>query len=250
MKHVIEIVQEIPDACTLDFEAAMISTMQDLGVAQINLCYFHLKQSLLRQLKVRRIFNTFNKSTRFQEAVRDFLSLSFLKPEDALDAAQSHVLPQFQFVGDAPEIEDEEGAKVEVFFKYLHRTYLRECWLGRGKLSGGAFKIEHWSNYAQLVEERSLTNNGAEAVNSALRRETGARSHPQLCKSVRQLQHDVVYTAGLFADIMNGVYIDRNQARFDKKQAENQERLMLAEAYNSEELQKYFQDIKKYTGLF
>ena len=49
---------------------------------------------------------------------------------------------------------------------------------------------------------------------------------------------------------MNGVYIDRNQARFDKKQAENQERLMLAEAYNSEEPQKYFQDIKKYTGLF
>ena len=86
------------------------------------ICIF--QQSLLRQLKVRRIFNTFNKSTRFQEAVRDFLSLSFLKPEDALDAAQSHVLPQFQFVGDAPEIEDEEGAKVEVFFKYLHVSFI------------------------------------------------------------------------------------------------------------------------------
>ena len=46
--------------------------------------------------------------------------------------------------------------------------------------------------------------------------------------------------AGLFQDITSGVNIDRNQARFNKKQAENHERLMTAEAYNSEEPQKYF----------
>ena len=119
MELIIGLVQKTPDTCTLDFEAAMIGTIQNLEV-EINLCYFHLKQSLLRQMKVRRIFQTFNKSSSFQEAVRDFLSLAFLKPDDAVDATQSYVLPQFQFVVQGAEIEDVERAKVDTFFNYIH----------------------------------------------------------------------------------------------------------------------------------
>ena len=101
-----------------------------------------------------------------------------------------------------------------------------------------------------LVEKRSLCNNGAEAINSALRRETGARSHPKLCTSIRQLQRDVEYTAGMFVDITSGINVYRNQNKFDKKQAENSERLTVAKAYNQEEPDQYFLQMKKYTKLF
>ena len=65
-----------------------------------------------------------------------------------------------------------------------------------------------------------------------------------------QLQRDVEYTAGMFADITSGINVDRNQNRFDKKQAENSERLTVAKAFNQEEPEQYFQQMKKYTKLF
>ena len=95
--------------------------------------------------------------------------------------------------------------------------------------------------------ERSLTNNGAEAVNSALRSKTGAWSCPKLC--IRQLQQDVEYTAGMYEDITSGVDVDQNQVRFEKKQAENRERLEIAKAYNAEEPERFFLRMKKYTRL-
>ena len=80
--------------------------------------------------------------------------------------------------------------------------------------------------------------------------EARARSHPKLCTSIRQLQRDSEYTAGMFADITSGINVYRNQNRFDKKQAENSERLTIARAYNQEEPDQYFLQMKKYTKLF
>ena len=54
----------------------------------------------------------------------------------------------------------------------------------------------------------------------------------------------------MFADITSGINVDRNQNRFDKKQAENSERLTVAKAYNHEEPEHYFQQMKKFTKLF
>ena len=54
----------------------------------------------------------------------------------------------------------------------------------------------------------------------------------------------------MFADITSGINVYRNQNRFDKKQAENSERLTIARAYNQEEPDQYFLQMKKYTKLF
>ena len=56
--------------------------------------------------------------------------------------------------------------------------------------------------------------------------------------------------AGVFEDITSGVDVVRNQARFEKKQAENRERLEIAKAYNAKEPERFFLGMKKYTRLF
>ena len=54
----------------------------------------------------------------FQEGVRDFLSLSFMRLEDVASAVQNHVLPQFEFITASLENEDQRH-KVRLFFKYV-----------------------------------------------------------------------------------------------------------------------------------
>ena len=69
-------------------------------------------------MKTRRVFTAFNQSAVFQEGVRDFLSLSFIRLEDVTSAVQNHVLPQFEFITGSLEDEDQRH-KVRLFFKYV-----------------------------------------------------------------------------------------------------------------------------------
>ena len=66
-----------------------------------------------------------------------------------------------------------------------------------------------------LIQERSLTNNGAEAVNSALRRETGARSHPQAV----QKRPPAAARRGIYGRVVPGHH-QRGQRRPDPGQVQ------------------------------
>ena len=101
-----------------------------------------------------------------------------------------------------------------------------------------------------MDSNRLLCNNGAEAANSALRREMGVRSHPQLCTSIRQLQKDCTFNAAKYSDIKSGVDFQRNRARYEKRLDINNKRLELAKAYKEEEANNYFRSIAPLTKLF
>ena len=117
-------------------------------------------------------------------------------------------------------------------------------------MKGPAYRVEDWSNFKLLDTDRSLCNNGAEAANSALRREMGVQSHPRLCTSIRQLQKDSNYNGSKYADIRSGVDFQRNRARYEKRVEINNKRLEKAKAYKEEEANHYFSSIAPLTKLF
>ena len=94
------------------------SPWRQFSLRPMYIFFYILQQSLLRQLKTRRVFNAFNQSTVFQEGVRDFLSLSFLRPEDVPSAVTNHILPQFEFVSASFE-DEEQRHKVQLFLRYV-----------------------------------------------------------------------------------------------------------------------------------
>jgi hypothetical protein len=133
---------------------------------QMKGCNFHHKQAIRSNLQEKGLMVLINNNSKFEYLIKMIYGLAFIPPirvgEILSSVIQDYVKEQKEDVGFQ---EYEEGIKD--FLSYYERT-----WIGAptGSHAGGRkvprYYIESWNKYAEILEDRPITNNTCEGYNS------------------------------------------------------------------------------------
>ena len=149
------LVKKKPNTFISDFEMAFTSAVRDTYMdSNIQGCFFHLKQAVLRQIQTRTLLKRFRENADFRYAVHLFFALAYVPEGFVIDVYKEILKPIFENFAD--------GAKSARVFQ-LSRVHL----LGRGdhkrrKKHGPSFPISDWNYFNQVLKNGPTTNNGAE----------------------------------------------------------------------------------------
>ncbi|CAN7996554.1 unnamed protein product [Ixodes hexagonus] len=166
-----------PESILSDFEQAAIHDFKLVfPTATAAACFFHLKQSIQRNIQDCGLTQNYREESRFREAVQLLPALAFLKPTDVaqgFEDIQDHVINQ------------EEGTSS--VFEYFERTYIGVP-LGRNRTRREPpFPPSLWSCHERVVDELPKTNNSVEAWHRSVQSALGFQ-HPDPYRLVEALK--------------------------------------------------------------
>ena len=150
------LVKKKPNTFISDFEMAFTSAVRDTYMdSNIQGCFFHLKQAVLRQIQTRTLLKRFRENADFRYAVYLFFALAYVPEGFVIDVYKEILKPIFEKTLPMEP-------KVQEFFNYLECTYLGEAITRRRKKHGPSFPISDWNCFNQVLKNGPTTNNGAE----------------------------------------------------------------------------------------
>lgn len=151
MQMVATSVKVEPKSITCDFEKAMISAIQDkFKTTHVHGCFFHLSQSLFRNVQTKGLSEHFNNNKQFRDSFHFLQALAFVPPSFVVDA--------FAFI----------KQQCPAPFK-LMCSYFEQFYIGRLKRDSKTFRdvpwfpIELWNVYDRVLQNLPRTNNSIES---------------------------------------------------------------------------------------
>lgn len=170
-----------PSRINSDFEVAIINSAKDIFPdANIQLCFFHLKQSAYRKVQQLGLVRAYQ--DRNDSSVRDFIhmmcSLAYVPVNDVARA--------FRILKEkAPE-----NPQIEEFVDYFGRTYVIGVPAqGRRQAVAPRYHPLLWNVYLAALEGKAATNNAEEGWHNRFAQMVG-RNHPDLYTLLDELKKE------------------------------------------------------------
>ena len=149
-----------PKTILLDFEKAAHNAFTSVfRKVEVSGCYFHLTQSLVRNVQLKGLSELFHENIEFHYLVRCIGSLAFCPEQD--------VIANFEIVSDAllqsedQAIKDEED-RIQTLLDYFENTYVQR------NRRRATFPISLWNKYSVAKEGGPKTTNACEGWHQAL----------------------------------------------------------------------------------
>ncbi|CAF4467107.1 unnamed protein product, partial [Didymodactylos carnosus] len=140
-----------PQNIVLDFEKAVMNVFStSFPQASLSGCYFHLRQSIHRQLQAQGLQKYYEDDGDFAHGIHKIAALAFIHPKDVVEA----------FV----QLSIHLGNRFQSMLDYFEDNYI-----GRFRANGSRarplFDIEFWNVHERTKNLQMRTNNSAEAWN-------------------------------------------------------------------------------------
>ena len=183
----------------MDFEKAFIKAVKDvLPDCDITLCFFHLGQSIMRNVSQHGLKVQYQEDSEKRILVNMLKALAFTPQEDV-----THLFD---------ELSTEEWGEFESI-----RGYFEQVYIGTWKMVRIArdhpklvrqtpdYPPETWNQFQRTLQGQSRTNNRVEAWNSAFSKAIG-RPHPTMWQLFRQFQVEANITQSKMEHIQLGTF--------------------------------------------
>ena len=144
-----------PTACVVDFELAMMNTVEThFKGAKINGCFFHLNQNLYRQVHSKK-YTPLLKTWRFKLTLKKLMALAYMREKDV------------EIVFKALQSRKGLSKAEKDMINYFGETYvIGKLRRGRGARSGERdeprYDIPVWNIHQALIQNNPITNNSVE----------------------------------------------------------------------------------------
>ncbi|CAF1156291.1 unnamed protein product [Rotaria sordida] len=161
-----------PQNLMIDFEKAVMNVFStSFPQASLSGCYFHLRQSIHRQLQAQGLQKQYEDDIDFAHGIHKIAALAFIHPDEVTDAftqLSTHLGDTFQSMLD----------------------YFEDNYIGRIRANGSRtrplFAAEFWNVHERTKNLQMRTNNSAEAWNRRIKCVFQC-SHPTLWKFIDKL---------------------------------------------------------------
>jgi hypothetical protein len=144
-----------PESLNVDFELAVFNAAQKVWPdCEIEGCYFHLSQAILKWIKdEKQIFNTYKNDANFRKNYRQLQALAYVPVEDVITGFN--------------ELNNNCVESFGPVLDYFYKTYIGDLKPG-GKSRKGRFPITSWNVYNRVLAKRPKTNNNVESWHEKL----------------------------------------------------------------------------------
>lgn len=168
-----------PARATVDFEIAAVNSLRKtFPNIRIQLCAFHLSQSILRKVQQMGFKQRYETDAHFNLCVRMIRSMPFLPVEEVERGWDAFLHSDY--------CRDPAMDKLAEYYgpTYVYRTD------HRGQRKPGLFCVEEWNCFNATLSGQNRTNNASEAFNRRLGSSI-TEDHPTLWRLLRQLQKEL-----------------------------------------------------------
>ncbi|CAF1114027.1 unnamed protein product [Rotaria sordida] len=147
-----------PQNIMLDFEKAVLNVLSNsFPHVSLSGCYFHLRQSIHRQLQTQGLQKQYEENVDFAHGIHKIAALAFIHSDNIINAFTDlsvHLDDTFQIMLD----------------------YFEDNYIGRFRANGSRtrplFPIEYWNVYERTKNQQMRTNNSAEAWNRRIKEDS------------------------------------------------------------------------------
>ena len=166
-----------PAAIMVDFEKAVINAFEEIFIAVVPGCFFHLSQNVYRKIQSEGLVTQYNNDREFATWIKMLPSLAFV-PENEVTDCFNLLMQNF------PE------SAINV------ATYFETNYIGK-KLADQTrrtpiYPIRIWNMYGRMNLRLSRTNNSVEGWHNAMK-SSFSSLHPSLCKFLKYIQREQAF---------------------------------------------------------
>ncbi|KAG0429052.1 hypothetical protein DMUE_5769 [Dictyocoela muelleri] len=151
-----------PELIISDFEKSLNNAiLKSFEFSKLQLCYFHLTQSIWRRIQFEKLANKYKNDKNFSIYIKKIMVSAFLPKEKIFDF----------FYKCVENYQDKNNEEIQKLNDFLAYTYF-------GRLDNGVYKrpifdIKYWSIYERILKFEPRTTNIAEACHRVLNKNIG-----------------------------------------------------------------------------